>query len=128
MSRAPPTGVRDAGDRCRGRGTEKYFRPWAQDVRDVSGVTRVSRLRCAPRHQFGENPAICAWLAECSRAEACRGGPRVTSVQEDSPMRRIIIWSAPVVLAALALSGCLATRNWVSENLGKHQAPTDERF
>jgi outer membrane protein OmpA-like peptidoglycan-associated protein len=43
-------------------------------------------------------------------------------------MRRIIIWSAPVVLAALALSGCLATRNWVSENLGKHQAQTDERF
>ena len=43
-------------------------------------------------------------------------------------MRRIIIWSAPVVLAALASAGCIATRDWVNDNLGKRQVQIDDRF
>jgi outer membrane protein OmpA-like peptidoglycan-associated protein len=43
-------------------------------------------------------------------------------------MRRIVTWSVPLVLAALASTGCIATRDWVTDNLGKRQAQTDERF
>ena len=43
-------------------------------------------------------------------------------------MRRIVTLSAPLVLAALASAGCIATRDWVNENLGKRQAQIDDRF
>jgi outer membrane protein OmpA-like peptidoglycan-associated protein len=43
-------------------------------------------------------------------------------------MRRIIIWGAPVLLAALASAGCIATRDWVNDNLGKRQVQIDDRF
>jgi len=43
-------------------------------------------------------------------------------------MRRIVTWSAPLVLAALASAGCIATRGWVEENLGKRQGQIDDRF
>jgi outer membrane protein OmpA-like peptidoglycan-associated protein len=43
-------------------------------------------------------------------------------------MRRMVIWSAPLVLAALATTGCVATRDWVNDNLGKRQVQIDERF
>ena len=43
-------------------------------------------------------------------------------------MRRIIIWTAPLVLAALASAGCIATRDWVNDNLGKRQTQIDDRF
>jgi outer membrane protein OmpA-like peptidoglycan-associated protein len=43
-------------------------------------------------------------------------------------MRRIVTWSAPLVLAALASAGCIATRDWVNENLGKRQVAIDDRF
>jgi outer membrane protein OmpA-like peptidoglycan-associated protein len=43
-------------------------------------------------------------------------------------MRRIVIWSAPLVLAALATTGCIATRDWVNDNLGKRQVQIDDRF
>jgi outer membrane protein OmpA-like peptidoglycan-associated protein len=43
-------------------------------------------------------------------------------------MRRMVTWSVPLVLAALASTGCIATRDWVTDNLGKRQAQTDERF
>jgi outer membrane protein OmpA-like peptidoglycan-associated protein len=43
-------------------------------------------------------------------------------------MRRIVIWTAPLVLTALVSTGCVATRSWVNENLGRHQAQVDDRF
>ena len=43
-------------------------------------------------------------------------------------MRRIVTWSVPLVLAAMASTGCVATRDWVNENLTKRQAKIDERF
>jgi outer membrane protein OmpA-like peptidoglycan-associated protein len=43
-------------------------------------------------------------------------------------MRRIVIWTAPLVLTALVSTGCIATRNWVDENLGRRQAQIDDRF
>lgn len=43
-------------------------------------------------------------------------------------MRRIVIWTAPLVLTALVSTGCIATRNWVNENLGRHRAQVDDRF
>jgi outer membrane protein OmpA-like peptidoglycan-associated protein len=43
-------------------------------------------------------------------------------------MRRIVRWSAPLVLVALASAGCIATRNWVNDNLGKRQGQIDDRF
>ena len=43
-------------------------------------------------------------------------------------MRRLMIWSAPLVLAALATTGCIATRDWVNENLGRRQVQIDDRF
>jgi outer membrane protein OmpA-like peptidoglycan-associated protein len=42
-------------------------------------------------------------------------------------MRRIVTWSAPLVLAAVATTGC-ATKDWVNDKLGKRQAQMDERF
>jgi outer membrane protein OmpA-like peptidoglycan-associated protein len=42
-------------------------------------------------------------------------------------MRRTLMYGA-VVIAALASTGCIATRNWVNENLGRQKAQTDERF
>ena len=42
-------------------------------------------------------------------------------------MRRIVTWSAPLVLVAVATTGC-ATKDWVNEKLGKRQAQMDERF
>jgi len=42
-------------------------------------------------------------------------------------MRRIVTWSAPLVLAVVAMTGC-ATKDWVNDNLGKKQAQMDERF
>src|SRR5437867_12785438 len=42
-------------------------------------------------------------------------------------MRRIVTWSAPLVLVAVATAGC-ATKDWVNEKLGKRQAQMDERF
>ncbi len=42
-------------------------------------------------------------------------------------MRRFVTWSAPLVLAVVATTGC-ATRDWVNEKLGKKQARMDERF
>jgi len=39
-----------------------------------------------------------------------------------------VIWSAPLVLVALATTGCIATRDWVNENLGKRQVQIDDRF
>jgi len=47
--------------------------------------------------------------------------------QEDQAMRRIVTWSAPLVLVAVATTGC-ATKDWVNEKLGKRQAQMDERF
>ena len=41
-------------------------------------------------------------------------------------MRRLVIWSAPLVLVALATTGCIATRDWVNENLGKRQVQIDD--
>ena len=43
-------------------------------------------------------------------------------------MRRIVTWSMPLVLVALASAGCIATRDWVNENLGKRQGQIDDRF
>ena len=43
-------------------------------------------------------------------------------------MRRIVTWSMPLVLVALASAGCIATRGWVNENLGKRQGQIDDRF
>src|SRR5919198_3715998 len=43
-------------------------------------------------------------------------------------MRRIVIWSTPLVLVALASAGCIATRDWVNDNLGKRQGQIDDRF
>src|SRR5438552_9233575 len=42
-------------------------------------------------------------------------------------MRRLVTWSAPLVLVAVATAGC-ATKDWVNEKLGKRQAQMDERF
>ena len=42
-------------------------------------------------------------------------------------MRRILMSSA-LVIATLASTGCIATRNWVNDNLGRQKAQTDERF
>jgi outer membrane protein OmpA-like peptidoglycan-associated protein len=42
-------------------------------------------------------------------------------------MRRFAMWSAPLVLVMLAMTGC-ATKDWVSEKLGKRQAEMDDRF
>jgi outer membrane protein OmpA-like peptidoglycan-associated protein len=42
-------------------------------------------------------------------------------------MRRIMTWSAPLVLVAVAATGC-ATKDWVNDMLGKRQAHMDERF
>ena len=43
-------------------------------------------------------------------------------------MRRIVILSVPLVIAALVSTGCIATRKWVDENLGKRQVQIDDRF
>jgi outer membrane protein OmpA-like peptidoglycan-associated protein len=43
-------------------------------------------------------------------------------------MRRIVTWSAPLVLAAVASTGCVATKDWVNETLGKKQVQIDQRF
>jgi outer membrane protein OmpA-like peptidoglycan-associated protein len=43
-------------------------------------------------------------------------------------MRRIVTWSAPLVLAAVATTGCVATKDWVNETLGKRQTQIDQRF
>jgi len=43
-------------------------------------------------------------------------------------MRRIVILSMPLVIAALVSTGCIATRKWVDENLGKRQVQIDDRF
>ena len=43
-------------------------------------------------------------------------------------MRRIVTWSTPLVLVALASAGCIATRDWVNDNLGKRQGQIDDRF
>jgi len=42
-------------------------------------------------------------------------------------MRRIVTWSAPLVLVVVATTGC-ATKDWVNDKLGKKQAQMDERF
>ena len=42
-------------------------------------------------------------------------------------MRRTLMYSA-LVIVTLASTGCIATRNWVNENLGRQKAQTDERF
>ena len=42
-------------------------------------------------------------------------------------MRRIVTWSAPLMLVAIATTGC-ATKDWVNDKLGKKQAHMDERF
>src|SRR6059036_1405670 len=42
-------------------------------------------------------------------------------------MRRIVTWSAPLVLVAVATAGC-ATKDWVNDKLGKRQAEMDDRF
>jgi len=43
-------------------------------------------------------------------------------------MRRIVILSVPLVIAALVSTGCIATRKWVDENLGRRQVQIDDRF
>jgi outer membrane protein OmpA-like peptidoglycan-associated protein len=43
-------------------------------------------------------------------------------------MRRIVTWTAPLLLAALVFTGCIATRDWVNENMGKRQVQIDDRF
>src|SRR3989442_5450568 len=47
--------------------------------------------------------------------------------QEDQAMRRIVTWSAPLVLVAVAVTGC-ATKDWGNDKLGKRQGQMDERF
>jgi outer membrane protein OmpA-like peptidoglycan-associated protein len=42
-------------------------------------------------------------------------------------MRRLVTWSAPLVLVAVAMTGC-ATKDWVNKTLGKKSAEIDERF
>jgi outer membrane protein OmpA-like peptidoglycan-associated protein len=42
-------------------------------------------------------------------------------------MRRIVMWSMPLVLAAAATAGC-ATKGWVNDMFGQKQAQMDERF
>jgi outer membrane protein OmpA-like peptidoglycan-associated protein len=42
-------------------------------------------------------------------------------------MRRIVTWTAPLVLAVVATTGC-ATKDWVNEKLGKKSAEVDTRF
>ncbi|HZF04337.1 MAG TPA: OmpA family protein [Patescibacteria group bacterium] len=42
-------------------------------------------------------------------------------------MRRIVTWSAPLVLVVVATTGC-ATKDWVNDKLGKRQAQMDDRL
>ena len=42
-------------------------------------------------------------------------------------MRRIVTWSAPLVLVVVATTGC-ATKDWVNDKFGKKQAQMDERL
>jgi len=42
-------------------------------------------------------------------------------------MRRIVTWSAPLVLVVVATTGC-ATKDWVNDKLGKRQAEMDDRL
>jgi len=43
-------------------------------------------------------------------------------------MRRVVTWSVPLVVAAVATTGCVATKAWVNETLGKKQTQIDQRF
>ena len=43
-------------------------------------------------------------------------------------MRRIVMWTAPLILVGLMSSGCIATRDWVEKNLTKRQGQIDDRF
>lgn len=43
-------------------------------------------------------------------------------------MRRVISWSVPLVVAAVATTGCVATKGWVNETLGKTQTQIDQRL
>ena len=43
-------------------------------------------------------------------------------------MRRIVTWTAPLVLVVLMSTGCIATRDWVDKNLTKRQGVIDDLF
>src|SRR5205085_5820832 len=68
------------------------------------------------------------WLGRCTLRTYPGAIRDVHSRTGGLAMRRIVTWSMPLVLVALVSAGCIATRDWVNDNLGKRQGQIDDRF